>query len=156
MKLTTRGRYAVTAMLDVALHQDCAPVSLAEVAARQDISIAYLEQLFAGLKRNLLVKSVRGPRGGYRLARAVGDISVADIIASVDEPIDATRCGGIGDCQDGEQCLTHDLWVDLSQQIASFLAAISLDDILQRRQTQNVARRQDARATRRIEARIIQ
>jgi Rrf2 family iron-sulfur cluster assembly transcriptional regulator len=155
MKLTTRGRYAVTAMLDVALHQQRAPVRLADVAARQDISIAYLEQLFAGLRRGGLVESVRGPRGGYRLARRVHEISVADIIASVDETIDATRCGGGGDCQDGEQCLTHDLWTDLSRQIATFLAGVSLADVLARRQTQSVARRQDARGGRRIEARML-
>lgn len=143
MKLSTKGRYAVTAMMDLALHADSGPVTLAEISQCQGISLSYLEQLFARLRRHGLVTGVRGPGGGYRLARAAADISVADIIVAVDENVDATRCGGRQDCLDGHQCLTHDLWTDLSRQIFSFLDGITLAQLARRPAIQQVAARQD-------------
>ncbi len=143
MKLTTRGRYAVTAMLDLAIHGEAGPVSLADIAGRQDISMAYLEQLFAKLRRQHLVDSVRGPGGGYRLARSTAEISVGSVVAAVDEAVDATRCHGQGDCQKGDTCLTHHLWMDLSEQIRDFLGGISLADLVERREVRAVAARQD-------------
>ena len=143
MRLTTKGRYAVTAMLDVALHAGVAPVSLADISDRQGISQPYLEQLFARLKRVGLVASVRGPGGGYRLRREPESVSVADVIGAVGEGVDATRCGGAGDCQDGEVCLTHELWADLSMQIHLFLSRITLADLVGRGDVLAVARRQD-------------
>ena len=143
MRLTTKGRYAVTAMLDVALHAGVAPVSLADISDRQGISQPYLEQLFARLKRVGLVASVRGPGGGYRLRRELESVSVADVIGAVGEGVDATRCGGTGDCQDGEVCLTHELWADLSMQIHLFLSRITLADLVGRGDGRAVARRQD-------------
>lgn len=144
MKLTTRGRYAVTAMLDLALHQREGPVSLAEIADRQGISLSYLEQIFARLRRQDLVHSTRGPGGGYRLGRAATAISVADVIGAVDETVDATRCGGMQNCQGEERCLTHDLWHDLSYQIQDFLAGIDLAQLVARRSVREVAERQDS------------
>ncbi len=132
MKLTTRGRYAVTAMLDVATHSTRGPVSLAEVAERQHLSLSYLEQLFARLRRGGLVRSSRGPGGGYRLSRDPAEISVADVIMAVDEPVDVTRCGGLVNCNQDSRCLTHDLWVELSGQMQDFLSSRSLTDVLQR------------------------
>lgn len=131
MQLTTKGRYAVMAMVDVARHGGGRAVSLAEIAARQDISLSYLEQLFARLRRAGLVKSVRGPGGGYRLSRAAEALSVSDIMLAVEEPLKVTRCtsGGAG-CVRGERCLTHDLWTALGRQIESFLGAVSLQDVL--------------------------
>ena len=130
MKLTTKGRYAVTAMLDLALHSDGAPVSLADISNRQSISLSYLEQLFSKLRKNDLVVSMRGPGGGYRLAGPPAGVSVSDIIAAVDENIDTTRCQGAGNCgSDQKRCLTHDLWIDLSKQIKTFLSNISLEDM---------------------------
>ncbi|MCC6714763.1 MAG: Rrf2 family transcriptional regulator [Gammaproteobacteria bacterium] len=126
MRLTTRGRYAVTAMLDLALHNDSGPIALSDIAQRQDISLTYLEQLFARLRRRNLVSSARGPRGGYRLSKPLDQISVADVIAAVDESVDATRCGGAKNCHGKERCLTHDLWEELSHEIVSFLGRISL------------------------------
>jgi len=117
MRLTTKGRYAVTAMLDLALHHSGGPVTLSDIAQRQGISLSYLEQLFALLRRRGLVSSTRGPGGGYRLGRKSDEIAVADVIAAVDESVDATRCGGKENCQGAERCLTHDLWQDLSRQI---------------------------------------
>lgn len=143
MRLTTRGRYAVTAVLDLALHADDGSVTLADVAERQGISQAYLEQLFRRLKQSGLVIGARGPGGGYRLARTPEDISVSDIIGAVGEGVDATRCGGTGDCQDGEICLTHELWADLSQQIDLFLKRITFASLVERRDIQSIARRQD-------------
>jgi len=150
MRLTTKGRYAVTAMLDLALHGTDGPVTLADIAARQAISQSYLEQLFARLKRAGLVASLRGPGGGYALARAAAQISVSDIIGSVGEGIDATRCGGTGDCQDGLVCLTHELWMDLSQRIDQFLSDITLADLIARADVRAIARRQDSRLGRSI------
>ncbi len=132
MRLTTKGRYAVTAMLDLAINQNSKPVTLQDIASNQEISLSYLEQLFARLRRSGLVKGTRGPGGGYRLARVPKDISVADIITSVDEKIDITRCGGNGDCKDGEPCLTHELWSGLSAKIYQFLDEISLGELLER------------------------
>lgn len=144
MKLTTRGRYAVTAMLDLALHQHLGPVSLAEIAHRQEISLSYLEQIFARLRRHDLVSSTRGPGGGYQLARRADAISIADVISAADETVDATRCGGLQNCQGEERCLTHDLWHDLSHQIHDFLTGIDLAQLVERRSVREVAARQDA------------
>ena len=146
MRLTTKGRYAVTAMLDLALHGGNGPVSLADISGRQDISLSYLEQLFAKLRRNDLVQSVRGPGGGYKLSRAGDQIFVAQIIDAVNEAVDATGCGGTSDCQQGEVCLTHHLWCDLSEQIHGFLSQISLSNLVERREVQHISARQDARA----------
>lgn len=143
MKLSTKGRYAVTAMLDLALHFDQGPVALAEISSRQGISLSYLEQLFAQLRREGLVSSVRGPGGGYKLGRGPEQISVAEVITAVNENIDATRCGGGGDCQDGEVCLTHKLWLELSKQIHDFLSGISLAEVVSRHDVKSIAKRQD-------------
>lgn len=129
MRLTTKGRYAVTAMLDLAIHAEEGPVTLADISARQRISLSYLEQLFARLRRGGLVLSIRGPGGGYRLGDPAAAISVGAIIEAVDESVDATRCEGKGNCHDGEICLTHHLWDDLTQQIRGFLGSISLADL---------------------------
>ncbi|MEE8057312.1 MAG: Fe-S cluster assembly transcriptional regulator IscR [Pseudomonadales bacterium] len=145
MRLTTKGRYAVTAMLDLALHAESGPISLADISNRQDISLSYLEQLFAKLRRNNLVASVRGPGGGYLLSRSGADIFVAQIVDAVTETVDATSCGGGADCQAGEVCLTHHLWCDLSNQIHTFLSSISLASLVARREVQDVSIRQDAR-----------
>lgn len=143
MRLTTKGRYAVTAMLDLALHAQNGPVSLADISERQGISISYLEQLFAKLRRNKLVSSVRGPGGGYQLADEASAIHVASVVDAVDEPVDATRCNRQGDCQEGTTCLTHHLWMDLSDQIHQFLAGISLGDLVARQEIRDIADRQD-------------
>lgn len=134
MRLTTKGRYAVTAMLDLALYAKDTPVSLADISARQNISISYLEQLFSKLRKNSLVRSARGPGGGYRLSRPEDFIFVMEIIDAIDESIDATRCQGKGDCHDGKQCLTHELWEDLSLQIRKFLSGISLGELVARKE----------------------
>lgn len=145
MRLNAKGRYAVTAMLDVALHGGRQPVALADIAERQGISQSYLEQLFGRLRRAGLVASVRGPRGGYRLARGIPAISVAEVIAAVNEPLDATRCGGRENCQNNQPCLTHGLWEDLGQEIERYLDGVSLADVLNRRQVRRVAHRQNLR-----------
>lgn len=142
MRLSTKGRYAVTAMLDLALHERHGPVTLADISACQNISLSYLEQLFAKLRRHGLVKGVRGPGGGYRLGRPAERISVADIIIAVDENVDTTRCHGRENCQNGERCLTHELWSELSDQIFGFLDGISLAQLITRPSVQAVARRQ--------------
>jgi len=131
-------------MLDLALHHGQGPVALGEIAKRQGISLSYLEQLFARLRRRELVRSTRGPGGGYRLARAASEIAVADVIVAVDETVDATRCGGRRNCQGDERCLTHDLWEDLSNQIHQFLSGIDLAQLVERRSVREVARRQEA------------
>ena len=143
MRLTTKGRYAVTAMLDLALHTAHGPVSLADISARQGISLSYLEQLFARLRQFKLVKSVRGPGGGYQLVNAAADISVAQVVDAVSESLDATRCEGKGNCHEGQVCLTHHLWEDLSAQIHHFLNGISLADLVARADIQAVSQRQD-------------
>ena len=145
MRLTTKGRYAVTAMLDLALRQEQGPIRLAGISARQGISLSYLEQLFAQLRRQELVKSVRGPGGGYHLGRQAGAISVAEVIAAVNEDTDTTRCGGAGDCHEGETCLTHHLWQDLSDQVKGFLQSISLGDLVEREDIRRVSLNQDLR-----------
>lgn len=143
MRLTTKGRYAVTAMLDLALHGGEGPVSLADISTRQEISLSYLEQLFARLRRHQLVASVRGPGGGYRLSRSTDAIFISEVVDAVNESLDTTRCGNKGDCQKGEKCLTHHLWSDLSQQIHQFLSEISLADLMKKHEIQEVAARQD-------------
>jgi len=143
MKLTTKGRYAVTAMLDLALHAQEGPVPLADISQRQGISLSYLEQLFAKLRKQGLVDSARGPGGGYRLSRAANDIAVADVVTAIDEKVDATRCGGMGNCQDGKPCLTHELWSDLSRQLYEFLENISLGQLVERNAVKDIAVRQD-------------
>lgn len=143
MRLTTKGRYAVTAMLDLAIHADRGPISLADISQRQDISLSYLEQLFAKLRKNALVSSVRGPGGGYKLQRASEAIFIAEIIDAVNESVDTTKCKGAGDCQGGETCLTHYLWEDLSEQIHGFLQNISLADLVARNEIKRIAEIQD-------------
>lgn len=145
MRLTTKGRYAVTAMLDLALNAQKGPVSLADISKRQGISLSYLEQLFAKLRQNTLVSSVRGPGGGYRLSRESADIFVAEIIDAVNESIDVTGCGGAGNCHNGEPCLTHFLWCDLSNQIHDFLSNISLQSLVERDE-ERVRNKQNAEA----------
>ena len=145
MRLTTKGRYAVTSMLDLALHQSGEPIPLAGISARQDISLSYLEQLFAQLRRRGLVQSVRGPGGGYHLGREAARINIAEVIEAVNETTDATRCQGAGDCQNGDTCLTHHLWMDLSDQIHDFLGGITLHDLVTRREILEISRHQQAR-----------
>lgn len=132
MRLSTKGRYAVTAMLDLALHGAENPVTLADISNNQGISLSYLEQLFASLRAKGLVKGVRGPGGGYYLGRAASDISVANIICAVDEWVEFTRCKGRKDCHSGQRCLTHSLWEDLSTQIYDFLTEITLQELIDR------------------------
>lgn len=133
MKLTTKGRYAVTAMLDLAINRDRGPITLADISKRQGISLSYLEQLFSRLRQQGLVDSTRGPGGGYRLSREAEGIVVADVIAAVDETVDATRCHGNQNCRDSRACLTHQLWSDLSGQIRDFLGHITLAQVLNKR-----------------------
>jgi len=143
MKLTTKGRYAVTAMLDLALHGDAGPVSLAEISTRQEISLSYLEQLFSKLRRSGLVTSTRGPGGGYSVSRELSDVAVSEIIGAVNESVDATQCGGKENCHSHGRCLTHDLWEGLSAQIEEFLSSVSLQDMIDRQRVQTVSMRQD-------------
>jgi Rrf2 family transcriptional regulator, iron-sulfur cluster assembly transcription factor len=130
MRLTTKGRFAVTAMIDVALRQHGGPVTLAGIAERQRISLSYLEQLFGKLRRNQLVASVRGPGGGYTLAKPLAAVSVADIISAVDEPLDATSCGGKGNCHDNQTCMTHNLWTSLNERMYEYLHSVNLEDLV--------------------------
>ena len=130
MRLTTKGRFAVTAMIDLALREHAGPVSLAGISGRQGISLSYLEQLFGKLRRNALVKSARGPGGGYRLGRAPADISVAEIIDAVDESVDATQCKGKENCLDERRCLTHDLWANLNTHMVEYLDGVSLENLV--------------------------
>lgn len=143
MKLTSKGRYAVTAMLDVALHSQKGPVSLSDISSRQAISLSYLEQLFSRLRKEELVTSVRGPGGGYQLGKSPSEISVGHVIKAVDETIDVTRCNGAADCQAGERCLTHSLWHDLSERITVFLDNITLGELMSNADVRLVADRQD-------------
>lgn len=143
MRLTTKGRYAVTAMLDLAYHSQSTPVTLTEIAARQTISLSYLEQLFAKLRKCNMVTGVRGPGGGYKLSRDAILINIADIVAAVDEPLDSTKCGGKANCQDNLPCLTHELWTGLSEKIRHYLEEISLGDLLEKHHVISVAQRQD-------------
>lgn len=163
MRLTTKGRYAVMAMMDLALNdldasrndgspaQSTGKIALSDIAAKQDISLSYLEQLFAKLRRHGLVQGVRGPGGGYTLGRAADSISVADIVTAVDEVVDVTRCAGKENCQDGERCLAHELWTELSQKVYEFLDGISLGELVSEPRTQEVAKRQ---AQRRIDVEL--
>jgi Rrf2 family iron-sulfur cluster assembly transcriptional regulator len=130
MRLTTKGRFAVTAMLDLALNSGRGPVTLAAISGRQSISLSYLEQLFGKLRRHQLVESVRGPGGGYYLAKPVEGISVADIIIAVDEPLDATQCGGKENCHDDRRCMTHDLWARLNEKMYEYLGSVHLSDLV--------------------------
>ena len=130
MRLTTKGRFAVTAMVDLALRQNRGPVTLAAISERQHISLSYLEQLFGKLRRASLVSSVRGPGGGYNLAQAPASISVADIVTAVDEPLDATQCGGKEDCHDDKRCMTHDLWATLNEKMQEYLSSVTLADLV--------------------------
>ena len=150
MRLTTKGRYAVTAMLDLAIHAKEGPVSLNDISGRQGISLSYLEQLFAKLRQNELVSSVRGPGGGYRLSRTGSEINIAQVVDAVSESIDITRCEGKGDCQKGEACLTHHLWCDLSDQIHSFLENINLQSLVERQEIREISDRQDSYQKKRI------
>jgi len=143
MKLTSKGRYAVTAMLDVALHSQHNPVPLADISERQGISLSYLEQLFSKLRKAQLVASIRGPGGGYRLGANAHTIAVGTIIAAVDESVDATKCNGKGDCQSGDICLTHTLWHDLSSRISDFLNNITLGELMADNEVLKVSDRQD-------------
>jgi len=152
MRLTTKGRYAVTAMLDLAIHAQQNPVSLNEISGRQSISLSYLEQLFAKLRRGGLVSSVRGPGGGYQLSRSSEEINVAEVVDAVNESMDATRCGNLANCQGGEKCLTHHLWCDLSAQIHNFLSSITLASLIEREEIQSTAKRQLKYQLERIEA----
>ena len=131
MRLTTKGRFAVTAMVDLALRQKGGPVTLSAISERQHISLSYLEQLFGKLRRHKLVSSVRGPGGGYNLAQPTNGMSVADIILAVDEPLDATQCGGKENCVDGEKrCMTHDLWATLNTKMFEYLSSVTLQDLV--------------------------
>lgn len=131
MKLTTKGRFAVTAMIDLALRQDGGPVALASISERQKISLSYLEQLFGKLRRHALVTSVRGPGGGYCLARPLTEVSVADIILAVDEPLDATKCGGMANCHDEQPCMTHQLWTSLTTRMLEYLGSVNLAELVE-------------------------
>jgi len=143
MKLTSKGRYAVTAMLDVTIHAVNGPVSLADISERQGISLSYLEQLFSRLRKHGLVNSIRGPGGGYRLGKCSEQIVVADVIAAVNESVDATKCQGKGNCQGGEQCLTHSLWQGLSERIEEFLQNITLAELIAKNDVKTVSQRQN-------------
>lgn len=144
MRLTTKGRYAVTAVLDLALHQEKGPVSLAAISERQGISLSYLEQLFAKLRRNEIVSSTRGPGGGYKLTNDVAEVSVSDIILAVDESCKVVDCSDSDGCHDGEyQCLTHDLWQELSNEIRTFLDGITLSEIMAQESVHTIKTRQD-------------
>ena len=145
MKLTTKGRYAVTAVLDLALHSDAGPVTLAEIAERQNLSVNYLEQLFSKLRRAGVVKAIRGPGGGYLLDASTAAINVSQIIDAVEERVDARKCGGGEGCQKGLICLTHTLWQDLNEQVHGFLKGVTLESLMQRDPVQQVAVRQDTR-----------
>ena len=146
MRLTTKGRFAVTAMLDLALHSTKGPVTLAGISARQRISLSYLEQLFGKLRRRELVESVRGPGGGYNLARDGALITVADIINAVEETIDSTQCGGRENCHDDRRCMTHDLWTNLNDHIFAFLSGVTLAQLVrQQPQAADVSVLQDHR-----------
>ena len=132
MRLSTKGRYGVTAMMDLAIHDNAGPVTLADISQCQGISLSYLEQLFSKLRKHKLVDGVRGPGGGYRLSRPAEEINIAEIISAVDEKVDVTRCNKEGNCQDGERCLTHELWVELSDRLYDFLSGITLAQFVNR------------------------
>jgi Rrf2 family iron-sulfur cluster assembly transcriptional regulator len=145
MRLSTKGRYAVTAMLDLAIHHEEGAITLADISEAQGISLSYLEQLFARLRKNGLVEGIRGPGGGYQLSRPPAEISVADVIDAIGEGIDVTLCGGKTDCQNGERCLTHELWQQLGNKIHAFLESVTLASFLERKDVGLVVRRQRQR-----------
>lgn len=147
MRLTTKGRFAVTAMVDLAMRQSRGPVTLAAISERQHISLSYLEQLFGKLRRRSLVSSVRGPGGGYNLAQPASAVSVADIVTAVDEPLDATQCGGKENCADDKRCMTHDLWATLNTKMYDYLASVSLADLVEHQHGKHVAVLHDHRRT---------
>jgi len=146
MRLTTKGRFAVTAMVDLSMRQTRGPVTLAAISERQRISLSYLEQLFGKLRRHKLVNSVRGPGGGYCLAQPTQSITVAKIIAAVDEPLDATQCGGKENCKDDQRCMTHDLWATLNEKMYDYLNSVTLRDLVEHQQGKQVAVIKDWRA----------
>ncbi len=150
MRLTTKGRFAVTAMIDLAMREHAGPVTLAGISERQNISLSYLEQLFGKLRRHQIVSSVRGPGGGYRLAQDVSAVSVADIINAVDEPLDATQCGGKGNCgHDEQECMTHQLWTSLNAKMLEYLSGVSLAELVRQQRERGVMVVQDQRGMRR-------
>lgn len=146
MRLTTKGRYAVTAMLDLAFHSQIKPVTLTDIATRQTISLSYLEQLFSRLRRAGMVTGVRGPGGGYKLSKEANEISISDIILAVDEQVDLTNCESKATCQNEQPCLTHDLWMGLSHTVRNYLDSISLGELLAQEDVRAVAKRQDSDA----------
>lgn len=139
MRLTTKGRFAVTAMLDLALHGAQGPVTLAGISERQKISLSYLEQLFGKLRRHELVESVRGPGGGYHLAREASRVTVAEIVCAVDETLDSTQCGGRENCQENHRCMTHDLWEELNATVYGFLKGVTLAQLVEKQRTRTVS-----------------
>ena len=152
MRLTTKGRFAVTAMLDLALRGGKGPVTLAGISQRQSISLSYLEQLFGKLRRHTLVESVRGPGGGYRLAQPMQSITVADIVIAVDEPLDATQCGGKENCADDKRCMTHELWATLNKKMHEYLSSVSLADLVAQQAARPVAVIHDKRPVEKVAA----
>jgi Rrf2 family iron-sulfur cluster assembly transcriptional regulator len=147
MRLTTKGRFAVTAMVDLSMRQTRGPVTLATISERQHISLSYLEQLFGKLRRAKLVNSVRGPGGGYNLAKPIANITVSEIISAVDEPIDATQCAGKENCNDDRRCITHDLWATLNEKMNDYLNSVSLADVVSHQQGKQVQVIKDFRGT---------
>jgi len=152
MRLTTKGRFAVTAMVDLAMRQTRGPVTLAAISERQHISLSYLEQLFGRLRRRKLVSSVRGPGGGYRLALPMQSVSVADIVIAVDEPLDATQCGGKENCADDKRCMTHELWATLNKKMHEYLSSVSLADLVAQQAARPVAVLHDKRPVEKVAA----
>ena len=152
MRLTTKGRFAVTAMVDLGMRQTRGPVTLAAISERQHISLSYLEQLFGKLRRRTLVSSVRGPGGGYRLAKPVQSVTVADIVIAVDEPLDATQCGGKENCADDKRCMTHELWATLNKKMHEYLSSVSLADLVAQQAARPVAVLHDKRPVEKVAA----
>ena len=152
MRLTTKGRFAVTAMVDLAMRQTRGPVTLAAISGRQHISLSYLEQLFGKLRRRKLVTSVRGPGGGYRLAQPMHSVTVAEIVTAVDEPLDATQCGGKENCKDDKRCMTHDLWANLNKKMHEYLSSVSLGDLVAQQADKPVAVLHDKRPAEKVAA----
>jgi len=152
MRLTTKGRFAVTAMVDLAMRQNRGPVTLAAISGRQHISLSYLEQLFGKLRRRTLVSSVRGPGGGYRLAKPMQSVTVADIVIAVDEPLDATQCGGKENCADDKRCMTHELWATLNKKMHEYLSSVSLADLVAQQAAKPVAVLHDKRPAEKVAA----
>ena len=152
MRLTTKGRFAVTAMVDLAMRQTRGPVTLAAISERQHISLSYLEQLFGKLRRRKLVTSVRGPGGGYRLAQPMHGVTVAEIVTAVDEPMDATQCGGKENCKDDKRCMTHDLWANLNKKMHEYLSSVSLGDLVAQQAEKPVAVLHDKRPAEKVAA----